>query len=287
MIKPKFICKQCNKEFMTKQNMKKHFETSKCKQLFELFIYKTEIEIRIIDLEKENLYFKEETKLQKERIKELEKEVLIYKALSEKPHTINNNNKYNNKYNNNITDKQHIINNNKYNNTTDNSNHFTKYESLNVFNLTDERIEKIVNEKFTITHYNEGQIGVAKFTHMYLLIDETNHCFYICSNKRNNDFVYKGIDGKIHEDLKGKQLTSKIAKVIIRKSQNIHNEKIDDKSLDLTQYQYYNEKFMDIRNLECNNSGFANQLTIKVRNNDFSINPLLQYRFTGIIDTTK
>uniref|UniRef100_A0A6C0E0E7 Uncharacterized protein n=1 Tax=viral metagenome TaxID=1070528 RepID=A0A6C0E0E7_9ZZZZ len=113
------------------------------------------------------------------------------------------------------------------------NNQNNKYTFLTPFNLTKEEIKEKIEQNFTKDHFMNGQKGVADFTYNNLLLDEKKQLNYFCSDTSRKFFCYKDVNGELKKDIKTKMLTNFIADDIIIKSNNICDNALSDKSLNL------------------------------------------------------
>ena len=254
-----YICIYCNKNFSRQNNLDSHLFTCKSKLLKDEIDKETELH-QIIKSQKEeyetNLKSQKEEyeaklKSQKEeyeaKLKSQRKSyetiirsqtkasTEITKKIIETPSIINNNNTYTSKFN------------------CDN-----KYNIETPLNLEDAKhIEKVFNEKLTISDCYEGQVGVAKFVAREFLTDDNNKPKYQCTDASRGHFVFKTEDGKYKKDLGGKYLIKKIYEPMVKTSKRICNKPLknaeeisdnmryEDDEISLTETELENREYPD------------------------------------------
>lgn len=145
--------------------------------------------------------------------------------------------------------------------TTNNNN---KYLILSPFNLTQDEINSIVEEKFTKEHFLNGQRGVARFADTNILKDADGNQTYMCSDPSRYIFNYKNKDGELEKDMNATKLTDSISPAVIKKSEKICKEIIprNDKIMNTE----YKNTLLEIKSLPSNNKKFANELSIITHN---------------------
>lgn len=119
-----------------------------------------------------------------EEIDELNKQIMllensnaIYKKLSDKPTTVNNNH-------------------NKY--------------LINSFSLMNnrERMKDIIDKELNESHVLDGQKGISKFVCDSIVKDEVGNLNYICTDPSRSVYKFMNDDGEIEKDPKAKKLTN-------------------------------------------------------------------------------
>jgi len=233
-----FICNHCKKEFTTKQTLNNHINI--CRIKFQNIILQKEKIIGDLKnlLQTNDNLLKTKENLLKEKddiIIELKAKLEIYekdhefiKEIAKQPKTQNN--------------------------TVNNNN---KVLILSPFNLTQNDINVIVNDKFTKEHFLAGQKGVAKFTSNNILKDDNGNQTYMCTDSSRNIFNYKNKEGQIEKDIKAVKLTETISPAVITKSEKIYKQiKTDDTT------EEYMKKLLDIKKMNYDNDKFVNELCI-------------------------
>ena len=125
-----------------------------------------------------------------------------------------------------------------------------------VFKKSD--VKSRIETDFNKNHFLEGQEGVAKCVYNSFLLDEHGKSKYIITNMNKGVFLYKDKNGEIQKDIKAYRLTDIVANDIIDKSKYIYDENQYIINKDLI--PYYQNSFIDIKNLKNNNSAFVNTL---------------------------
>jgi hypothetical protein len=180
------VCKWCDKKYTRKQDFHRHV----CKKKDITLINQNKILISNLE---ETITSKDESIVYlKAEVSTLQKELAIYKKLSEsstacveaiakQPH---------------IQNTQNIQNNKWVNVTPFNLLHDEKEQ---------EKLKGLFEEYYGEDHFYEGQRGIARFAHQHLLKDSTGNTKYRCTDSRNN-FKYKNSNGDICKDHKAVKL---------------------------------------------------------------------------------
>jgi len=251
-IKKVFICEFCDKKFTAKQSKNNHLKTSYCKNIYEK-------ELKNKEYEKQNNELQNQIEILQIQIKDKDDE--INKLLTQIKDIENKHLKSELESMKDIVLKSvsapKTINNNQHNNQQNN-----KYTFLTPFNLTKEEIKEKIDKNFTKDHFMNGQKGVADFTYNNLLLDENKQLNYFCSDTSRKFFCYKDVNGELKKDIKTKMLTNFIADDIIIKSNNICDNALLDKSLNLDTCHKYVIKKFDILNMKNDNNEFTATLSV-------------------------
>ena len=197
-----FTCYKCDKKFTSKQSLNEHFnhcsiQIDKYMQLEknyqELLKNYEIIKTLLKEKEKQNHELKEENKILQEQIRN------IAEIGAKKDTTITNNTiKVNNR----------II------------------QQLAPFDLTREKIENIVNEKFTEKHLLAKENGIAYFAINNLLKDdETGKLKMMCTDTARKIFIYKDENGDVFKDPDASEFTKMYIPPLERKSYKLMAEK--------------------------------------------------------------
>ena len=223
-----FTCEFCDKKFTSKQSKNNHLKISSCKVIHDKFNEKIKNkQVEINELRKDIEIKDIENKHLKSELENMRN--IVLKSVSA-PKTINNQN--------------------------------NKYTFLTPFNLTKEEIKEKIEQNFTKDHFMNGQKGVADFTYNNLLLDENKQLNYFCSDTSRKFFCYKDVNGELKKDIKTKMLTNFIADDIIIKSNNICDNALSDKSLNLDTCHKYIIKKFDILNMKNDNNEFTATLSV-------------------------
>jgi hypothetical protein len=172
------------------------------------------------------------------RIKELEKQLEIYKALAERE----------------LDCMESIAKQPRTTNTQTNNN----LNLLTPMDLNRESFSKTIKEAFGDNYLLEGQKGIARFAFDKLLKDEKGNLKYVCTDPSRQTYRFKALDGTIERDIKAKKLTSAIAEDVIRHSYTISKEKIQNGDSEV--FLLYSNNITDINDISTDNGNFRNEL---------------------------
>lgn len=242
-IKVEYNCLYCNKGFTSKQTLKNHATICIGKREHKIEDLLKEIEeLKLMNknLEKENM------KLQL-NIAELNGELKSSNKASECVYEIAKQPKNTNTITNN-------------GNNTNNTNNTTK--TLNITSPLDfsniELIKEIINEKYNIEYFLDGQKGIAQFAVDNLLKDENGNYKYNCSDPSRNVFKYKNLQGEIIKDIEAKKLTNYLV-----------DGGIKGKANDVSLRWYENDGIIDHDRFIITSEKYGAILTILENNNEF------------------
>lgn len=219
-----YVC-ECGKDFHNKQNFLDHQNICKIVNTD----YVNNLRVQLTDSNKKNMLLErivEELKKDKEELKK-DKEKLMadyakLAAISANKSTTTNN-------------------------TTNNLN-------LSVFDKTPGDIKRIVDENYNFDYFVQGQKGVAKFTHVYVLKgDENKPPMYLITDKSRGNGKYKNAVGEIVSDIGMCGLTRKIHPSIKEKARIIASDDTNEMDEKIT-------KYLEISGMDEDNCIFRNTL---------------------------
>jgi hypothetical protein len=127
--------------------------------------------------------------------------------------------------------------------------------NLSIFNKTDEDIKQIVDEKYNKEYLIEGQKGVARFAHSYVLNTEENQApMYTITDKTRGNGKYKSSNSEIVIDNGMQGLTKKIHPSIKNKAINIAIAE------DAMNNQDIYDGYQDVFKMDDDNSAFRDEM---------------------------
>lgn len=124
--------------------------------------------------------------------------------------------------------------------------------------FTDEVINNAMIN-FNISHVSEGQQGVARFVHQYLLTDKDGNLNYICADPSRAMFNYADEKFIVNRDFKAKKLTNMLSTGIISKTKSMVGPIIEKDSTSKEAIIAL-DNMCDIINMTHNNSKFVKEL---------------------------
>lgn len=128
--------------------------------------------------------------------------------------------------------------------------------------LSQEKMKDMIDNSFNADYMIQGQKGVAKFAYDTMLKDEEGKLKYICTDPSRQIFQYKNCEGEIQKDVKAKKLTKALLDGELKSaSHKIASDKMKDNSDDFLEYSTY---YLDIKELEDDNSDFSKELSTLV-----------------------
>lgn len=213
-----FVCEFCNTNFTRKDTLQQHYRI--CKANSE-YIRNTIKELDEAKLEINKLKSKLEDSLRREQ--ELREDLNKFIAIiANKPTTQN---------------------------TTNNNN-----LNLSIFDKTPDDIKKLVDENYNLEYFIQGQKGVAKFTHKYVVNGEPNKPpIYVITDRSRGNGKYKLADGEIVTDIGMSGLTKKIHPSIKIKASAIASVNPD-------RMEECIDKYLEIASMDENNCIFRQTL---------------------------
>lgn len=117
---------------------------------------------------------------------------------------------------------------NKPSSVTNNSvNNSRIIQYLAPMTLTEEKIEKILKEKFDSNYFWEAQRGLARFCVDHILKTEDGKMLLVCTDPVRNRFKYVDINNNLLEDIEGRRFIEKIAKPVRTITKEKYLEMID------------------------------------------------------------
>lgn len=234
-----YNCDYCKNDFTSKQNYTYHISSCKKNQKNDIEYYiKKNKELEDIIENNKLKHNKNIEELKLNYIIEnniLKKELEIYKQLAE-------------------NNQKSIIKIAEQPKTTTN-NSKTNILNLPVFNITDEQIKTIFDEKFSKEHFLNGQMGVACFTYSNILKNSEegdDKIRYSITDRSRCNAKYKTETGEVVVDKGMQGLTTKVYPHAKAKSSEIFDD--TDKS------EQYINAYIDICSLQSDNTSFNKQI---------------------------
>ena len=258
-INEKYKCQYCFKILTSKHNLENHYDKCINKSVFleknlEIEKLKTELNLKNESIEKIKEQYDEQLLKAEQQIKDLQNQIKELASLAiDKPSTIN-----------------HNLNNNSNNKMIDN-------RTLNMvpFNLTEDKIMKVMKDKFEEKHLMRGQEGLADFFVENILVTTDKKFLYRCTDASRNHFIYVDENGKIQKDINGHHLIQLINEPVRQRTREIYQEcsdryfdnaVYDDENNDGTdtteddRLTFIGDKVVEITGLKNNNNKFLNRL---------------------------
>jgi hypothetical protein len=102
-----------------------------------------------------------------------------------------------------------------------------KLNFRSIFDLSEERIEEVVEQYYTESLYMEGKRGIVTFIYSYIVRDDEQNIVYKCIDQDKQIFEYLDESGTVRKDRKANQLFAIIYKHIVKKANKIYRILID------------------------------------------------------------
>jgi hypothetical protein len=231
--KRSYLCKFCNKSFTSKVCFQKHLDICIVK-------LKNTIKELSVELDRKEKII-EEQKHQMKTIR-LEVENEFYKQREERSTNV----------------VEEIAKQPRVQQTNNNQ----KILITSNMDLSNEKMKEMIENSFNANYMIQGQKGVARFAYDTILKDEQGKLKYICTDPSRQIFQYKNEEGEIQKDVKAKKLTKALLDGELKSaSHKIASDKMADNADDFLEYSTY---FLDIKELEDDNSDFSKELSTLV-----------------------
>jgi hypothetical protein len=232
-----FKCKYCKKEYSSKQYLDSHLAKCAIKDREKLEDKNKEIREKDKEnklLHKENEELKNEILVLKTEVRMLreqnERSTSAVEEIAKQPRVQQNNN-------------QKIL-------ITSN------------MDLSQERMKDMIENSFNANYMIQGQKGVARFAYDTILKDDQGKLKYICTDPSRQIFQYKNEEGELQKDVKAKKLTKALLDGELKSaSHKIASDKMKENTEDFLEYSTY---YLDIKELEDDNSDFSKELSTLV-----------------------
>jgi len=202
IIESLFTCKFCEKKFSTK-HFNRHDSTCKKK-----------IKFLLNQKDEENIRLKTEKDEKNEEINRLkiekEKEISsIYKAAADRAQaTIDE-----------IAKKPTY-----QKNSTKNIQNNLMISSLTPLDLSQARVNSIIDEKYTKNDFYEGQKGAAQVIHKHILTDDSGKSQIVCTDRERGTFHHIDVNGEHVVDYKNAHLIDRVHLPLKRKASKFASE---------------------------------------------------------------
>ena len=235
-----FDCKYCKKTFSSNFNLNKHIKL--CPSYYLTLISNKDNEIETKDNEIKELQLKIASLEQQVMTIKLETENRMLREQSERS----------------ATAVEEIAKQPRVQQTNNNQ----KILITSNMDLSNEKMKDIIENSFNANYMIQGQKGVAKFAYDTMLKDEEGRLKYICTDPSRQIFQYKNGEGEIQKDVKAKKLTKALLDGELKSaSHKIASDKMKDNAEDFLEYSTY---YLDIKELEDDNSDFSKELSTLV-----------------------
>jgi len=272
------ICEYCNKSFKTKGNLKTHIENARyclnlrnenlndsnqCEFCNKKFSSKSRLDLHRSKCRSKDLHYRfqelqnkynESLRLWEEKLKSKDEQL---KKTEEKMNDLQN--QIIELLASNIDKPTNITFNNNNNNST---NKIIDNRVLNMvpFTLTQEEIQKTLEEKFTENHLYNGQKGLAQFCVDNILTKEEDKLMMKCTDPSRKIFIYLDRDGRICKDINASRFTNIIYEPAVNVSNKIYNRIPDLHPGELDRQDHSLNKFLEIVNIKRDNNEFVKNL---------------------------
>jgi len=130
--------------------------------------------------------------------------------------------------------------------------------NMSPLDMSKEGFCKAIQDSFTKDYFLDGQKGVAKFAVDNLLKDEDGNLMYVCTDPSRQIYRFKTLEGDLERDVRAKKLTAALAEELLRKSQSLASESMDNGDSDV--FLIMTTNYQDIRELDQDNGRFRNEL---------------------------
>lgn len=230
------ICEHCNKNFTSKQNLLKHICLNKTNSLLDE-IQKLKEKLFKKDNENKLLNFtikkqKEEIAYLKEQFNKSQNTVNKIAEIGAKKHTITANYKIN----------QNILN------------------QLAPYDVTPDKIDKIVQEKFTDGHLIQGKRGLVNIAEKNILTDEEGKKKLVCTDISRRIFIGKNENGKKFKVPDCVNFISNYIPSVQKKSAELITEYQENNPDELLILDELRKKFIDLQKIQENPSSITSDL---------------------------
>jgi len=130
--------------------------------------------------------------------------------------------------------------------------------NMSPLDMSKEGFSKAIQDSFTKDYFLDGQKGVAKFAVDNLLKDEDGNLKYVCTDPSRQVYRFKTLEGDLERDVRAKKLTTALADELLRKSQSLAVENMENGDSDV--FLIVTSNYQDIRELTEDNSRFRTEL---------------------------
>ncbi len=95
------------------------------------------------------------------------------------------------------------------------------FSNLTPLDLSQARVDSIIDEKYTKNDFYEGQKGVAQIVHKHLLTDMSGKSQIVCTDAKQGAFHHKSLDGEQVVDYENAHLIKSVHDPIKKKAGEI------------------------------------------------------------------
>lgn len=108
-------------------------------------------------------------------------------------------------------------------------NELSESDVINELDLSEKRIEDLVEKYYTYELFFQGQKGIISFIYSYIIRDEQdrNKILYKCADQTKKIFQFTDIEGELHKDFRCKILLDSIYDILIKKVNKIYRIEIN------------------------------------------------------------
>ena len=196
-------CKFCDKKFSVSSYAKHNLTCKKKMKIFHEEIIRKDEEISRLKIEKSE----EITRLKIEKAEEISS---IYKASAEHAHAIAERAQ--------ATIEEIAKKPTYQKNTTKNIQNNLMFTNLTPLDLSQARVESIIDEKYTKNDFYEGQKGAAHLVHKYIATDSEGKPQIVCTDTERGIFHHKSSVGDHIVDYKNVHLIKRVHSPLKRKA---------------------------------------------------------------------
>jgi len=224
-------CQFCNKEFKTKYLLRNHqTHTKYCLKLQESQNYKEIISSLVTckfcsknfsdkNFARHESICKKKNKSLSDEIMEKDQEIMRMKIEKEKE-------KHEKEIYKNLAERvqdtiEQIAKQPKYQKNIQNN---LMISNLTPLDLSQARVDSIINEKYTKNDFYEGQKGAAQVIHKHILTDDSGKSQIVCTDTERGTFHHKDLNGEHVVDYKNAHLIDRVHLPLKRKASKIASE---------------------------------------------------------------
>jgi hypothetical protein len=138
-----------------------------------------------------------------------------------------------------------------------------KFLNISCLDLSDKRMQNVIDNKFVKDYIHDGQKGVAQFAVDNILTDNDGNINYLCTDPSRQVFKYKDINGEIRKDIRAKKLTDALVSGGIReKTIQLVPEMYTDNTgnVDFDRFAILGQKEAEIRGINDESNDFRKEL---------------------------
>lgn len=99
---------------------------------------------------------------------------------------------------------------------------------LPVLDLSEDRVQDLIDEKYNEELFRMGQKGIALFVYSYLIRDLNGRIAYIMTDRDKKDFKYRGGDGIVYKDHACNKLFDSFYNLLRKRANKLYLDCIND-----------------------------------------------------------